>query len=135
MSHNHQSQRRNDSKNPRGRGTKSKLSARVRSNILTPAQLASFQGLLITYRILLRTNIMTCVTFEPRAVVRRQKAGKISSRDARHERNLYALRSAGAAIDVTPLAECSTRQALKHLQFVRHGMVIFPCDVTMSRIM
>ena len=60
---------------------------------------------------------------------------RFSSRDARHERHLYALRSDGAAIDVTPLASSArTRRALEHSQFARHGMVIFPCDVTASRI-
>ena len=47
------------------------------------------------------------VTFEPCAVVRRQKPGRFSSRDARHERHLYALRSDGAAIHVTPLASAA----------------------------
>ena len=39
--------------------------------------LASIPGLLPPYRILSRTNILMCVTFEPCAVVRRQKAWKI----------------------------------------------------------
>ena len=49
------------------------------------------------------------VTFEPCAEVRTGgiRPGRFSSRDARHERHLYALRSDGAAIDVTPLASAA----------------------------